>query len=206
MSEEQARHIQIFLEHARKSLGELSPETVCERTGARYENGCYRLSVLGSEATVAQGVVSWRCPLQPVFEVITLHYLIYADGSKPKGELISLYDAAPTASTRAEQMMRANIPPLVACFATDMGAFAAATETLGGRMTGRDTAQLLIYPHLPIRITIMPEDEEFPADAQILFDRTLRAQLPAESMVYIADFAVQTLAVAAGKAYPFGRI
>lgn len=194
---------EVFLNFARESLKELDPIDVCARTGAVFHRDQeeYELTILGYPARVKLEDCSleWHWSVWPLIHIITLHYLIHADGSKPKGDLISLYDVAPTASTRVGHMIKANIPPLTTCFAGDMPAFRDAVYLLGGDMLKPDTAELLIYPHIPIQITIWPADDEFPADARILFDRTLKNQLPGESIVYVADIAVQSLLTAAQK-------
>lgn len=200
----------IFFETAREALIKLNVDNTCERTGACYDasRGHYAIPYLGCEAWIdaQNAAMQWDRPITSLFHITLLHYLIYADGSKPKGDWISLYDAAPNGSTRVNHMLKANIPPLISVFADDMNSFFENAEKIGGEKISDSSIVIRILPNIPVQITIWPKDDEFPADARILLDKTIRGQLTAEDIVYVADVAVQALVVASGKPYHFTSI
>lgn len=197
----------VFFETARAALEKMDPQDVCNRTGAVYDAATaqYVVTYLGSEARAGARdcAMEWDRPIHSTFHITLLHYLMQADGSLPKGEWISLHDAAPVGSTRIESMLKSSIPPLIDAFAGDMDGFFAAAAKIGGEKVAKDTVRLSILPHIPTQITVWPADDEFPADARVIFDRTLRGQLFGEDLPYIADVAVQALVYASGRPYRF---
>lgn len=63
-------------------------------------------------------------------------------------------------------------------------------------------AKVPILPHILSQVTIWPADDEFPADARILFDKTKHGQLFAEDLPYIGAILAQALIWASGKYRP----
>lgn len=200
---------QKFFKNARDDLEKLDTEDVCRRTGAEYDQdkNLYLLPYLGHIAKINAKTASmeWGWPIRSLFHILLLHYLIHADGSKPKGQLISMHEAAPLGSTRVTHMINSSIPPLIKAFSGDLEAFLMDAEILGGKRISNNTVEIPIFPHLPIQITIWPEDDEFPADARILFDKTIRGQLTPEDIVYVGDIAVQALYFASGNFQPISQ-
>lgn len=177
----------------------------CRRTGAGFdsENNQYLLPCLGGIASIGARdcALQWEHAAQAKFHLVLLHYLMFADGSIPKGERMSLFEAAPTGSVWADRMLKSCIPPLAAVFGNDMDCFFSSALSLGGEKLSSDTAVIHALPHLPVYITIWGADEEFPADARVLLDKTLPGQLPGEDRLVIAEFTVLALLQASGKPF-----
>jgi hypothetical protein len=62
---------------------------------------------------------------------------------------------------------------------------------------GDASIELKMLPRIPVTIVIWKGDEEFPARASILFDKTAADQLPLDALLTIVNLTVKTLTNAA---------
>lgn len=186
-------------------FAKLDSDDVCRRTGATFDkaNNKYLLPCLGGTAKIdaVDCSLEWESTAQAKFHLVLLHYLIYADGSIPKGERISLHQVAPAGSAWAERMIKSATPPLANVFGEDIPCLYASAEKLGGQKLSEGTVEIPVLPHLPVYLTVWEKDDEFPADARILLDATLPRQLPGEDRLVVAEFTVLALLEASGKPF-----
>jgi hypothetical protein len=188
------------------ALRALDTAQVCAHTGAQHDSASGRYSVryLGQTAQVdaRDGAVYWEVGAHttPLDALVLVHYLGHADGTAPTGEWLSLHEMAPTAGW-AQRIIKTCAPPLATAFGNDMPAFFFSAEKLGGQPLSGDTALVPLLPFIPLYITIWQQDDEFPADARILVDRTLPHQLPGEDRLVVPQLALAALLRCAGKPF-----
>lgn len=172
--------------HYWQDLLSLEPPEVCRRALVTFQPGkrylipfLNRLYVCQPEATRI-----WRedYPEQSTsFQecLVLLVYLLRAQESSLEGTKVSerelpggeLFFRGPHALLR---------DPLEKKFGHDPQGFLLAGLSLNGQETGRGEAsfELLVLPRIPVEYILYVEDEEFPAQITINFDRTISRHLP----------------------------
>lgn len=95
---------------------------------------------------------------------------------------------------------RGNLAPFAATFSGHAGLLADALKALGGTPlpTGDVGYELPVFPCIPMRVLFWEGDEEFPAQCNLLFDRSAPDFTHIESVVSIASEALKHLAAQAG--------
>lgn len=118
--------------------------------------------------------------------ILLLHYLLRADGTPLADRWIAFrnlpgglgYDAA----FRGRATLR-----LIRAFGEDGDAFAAAARTLGGEpLTFGDLSFLFrLLPRVWLAVVLYLADDEFPANANVLFDAAVSHYLPTEDLAVL---------------------
>ncbi len=126
--------------------------------------------------------------------ILAIHYLNNADGRQPLGKLKhfrefkegSFYEPAFNRRTR---------DILIAVFGDDPAPMIEAGKKLAGKIIGSADAavELNYFPMLPITCLVWRGDEEFPAEASVLFDETAELFFSAEDMAVAGQMAVLEL-------------
>ena len=93
-----------------------------------------------------------------------------------------------------------NLKPLAATFSGHGDALREALLAFGGRKlpTGDVGYEIDVFPCIPMRVLFWEGDDEFPAQANLLFDRSAPDFIHVESVVTIASAALRHLAEYAG--------
>jgi hypothetical protein len=129
--------------------------------------------------------------------IVLLHYLLTADGTPLAGEWIAFrnlpggmgYDAA----FRGRSSLR-----IARTFGTDGPAFEGAAVTLRGeRLSFGDSSFLFrVFPRVWMAAVLHLADDEFPADANVLFDASAGHYLPTEDLAVLGGILASQLAKA----------
>ncbi len=130
--------------------------------------------------------------------ILTIHYLNSADGRQPTGRLKHFREFKeghfyePAFNRRTKEI-------LIQVFGKDPSPMIAAARRLNGKIleTGDAAAELPYFPCLPITCIIWKGDDEFPAEASVLFDETADLFFGAEDMAVAGQMAVLELLKAA---------
>ena len=132
-----------------------------------------------------------QIPLQE--QVLILHYL---QGCRPvlTNNWIA-YREIPGASFYFGPFMKRAIDPLKKVFGDNTAGFRKAAEKLQATPldTGSCAYRLDVLPYAPIQIVIWEGDEEFPAEANILFDASVGDYLSPEDAAWLASLPVYRL-------------
>jgi hypothetical protein len=138
--------------------------------------------------------------------ILTIHYLNNASGIPPTGNLKHFrefkeghfYEPAFNRRTR---------DVLIDVFGNEPGLMLEAGKSLYGRIiqTGDAAVELAYFPCLPISCILWRGDEEFPAEASVLFDETADKFFSAEDMAVAGQMAVLEL-VKASREQTFTRV
>ena len=119
-------------------------------------------------------------------QILLLHYLLTADGTPVAARWIAFrnlpgglgYDAA--FQNRASRR-------LSHAFGRDRASFEAAARALGGeRLSFGDTSFLFrVLPRVWLSVVLYLADDEFPANANVLFDAVVDRYLPTEDLAVV---------------------
>ncbi|MBT8341954.1 MAG: DUF3786 domain-containing protein [Desulfatitalea sp.] len=132
-----------------------------------------------------------QVPLQE--QVLLLHYM---QGVRPllTGEWIA-YREIPGAGFYFSAFVKRAIDPLKQMFGQNTAALLKAAQKLGAipLETGDAAFELRLLPFAPIQVIVWEGDDEFPAEANVLFDASIGEYLPAEDAAWLASLPVYRL-------------
>lgn len=117
----------------------------------------------------------------------------------PTGRWVPFRDV-PGAGPFAPAFQRGNLEPFAATFSGHADALRQAAETLGGTFLPKGDVgfQLHAFDCIPMQFYFWDSDDEFPAQANILFDSGVGRFIHVESTVTLASEALNRLAETAG--------
>lgn len=195
---------QIALERAREELGQLDPHDVIARSGARYiaENqgrGFFELPFIGENYTIGYPDSIVHQPNGTIEEnvitqILLLHYLLHADGKMPADKWIAFREMLDGQMYDGVFKQRTCMP-LARTFGSDLERFKKVARLHHGiPLTFGDGSYLFeVLPHLRLAIVLYLADEEFAANANVLFDAAAEHQLPIEDLIVLSEVLVHKL-------------
>jgi hypothetical protein len=119
----------------------------------------------------------------PLLELVTLVYLNQVNGIfSLDRDIVGLPDLKESHFFVGPHELRT--AKVLERYGRDSDGFRQAVIALGGRLVDMaDTAgRLLPFPRIPLYFLMWFEDEEFPADLKVLFDRSIEQVLPADAI------------------------
>jgi len=131
-------------------------------------------------------------PLQE--QVLILHYLMAAETPDLTGQWVS-YREIPGASFYFGAFVKRAVDPLKKVFGQNISGFSRAAEKLGARIIENGDAgfEFRVLPAVPLQLILWEGDDEFPAEANILFDETIGRILSPEDVAWLAGMVVYRL-------------
>lgn len=127
----------------------------------------------------------------PYTSSIILHYLVQAKGTPQSGKWIP-YRELPDGLFYA-QTIEGVLAPLVQTYGSNLEAFYSQAEKLGARKSKEFDCGVVIYSFkkVPLLVIMYPADEEFGAEANILFDSTISDYLKTDIVKLITVYTVK---------------
>ncbi len=191
------------IEAARRQLAACDAAEVARRAGLTVRNGRLDLPLLDSGYHIAWPDLSITfrdgsdCPEDLV--ILVLDYLVRADGSAPTGEWIG-FQELPDGAFYRRAFQGYSGDRLVRDLAADVDRFRQAARALDGEpLPMGDTAfAFRVLPHVPLAVVWWDEDDEFPANATVLFDRVADVYLPTDGLAILGRMLCRALVKAAG--------
>jgi len=195
---------------AAAELKEINPKRLKNRTGCDYfyEAGQEGLLVpyFGQLRRVSWPEVSVT-PADGAGEIILteqiliLHYLLHATGASLTGKSIDFRQVPDGGSFYWSAFVSRAKNPLLKTFGHDLKLYLQVAASLGGepQPLGEAAARFLAFPRVPVTHVLWRGDEEFPPEANILFDETIPQYLPTEDIAALAGASVYRLMGAAFK-------
>ena len=198
------------LELGRHDLAAMDPRDVAYRSGATYEElttaadsemesspgsrtGRFKITLWAKEYSVycPQGTVSEsETNEEPAVavQIILLHYLINADGTRPVDQWIAFRQLPGGQAYEGAFRQRAPLP-LAAAFNANASEVTAAAEALGGTTLSYGDVSYLFrtLPRLRMAVVFYRSDDEFPASANVLFDGAAEHCLPTEDLAVLGE-------------------
>lgn len=186
-----------------ENLSACDPRRVAGRTGCRYDENLaqYRIDIwhhtyivdlanhsIGPEST-GGGIY------HDYLYLFAIHYLMKGSGIRPSGDWISEKDIMGGAAFfRGPHLIPVQL--IVDRFNNDLDAFSATCRALGGKPVDFADAAFAfqITPQIPVAALYWLGDDDFPAEAKLLFDRTIDRHLPLDIVYALAVEICHTLA------------
>ena len=150
------------------------------------------------EVTVAAVEGSGELPLTE--QILILHYLWNTSGAAPEGANID-FKQVPQGGFYWSAFVSRALKPLLTTFGDSPDFYLQVATVMGGEPQpfGDAAAQFLAFPLVPVTHVLWRGDEEFPPDANILFDETIPKHLSTEDIAALAGASVYRLMGAAHK-------
>jgi hypothetical protein len=176
-------------------------ETILQRTGFEsvaddqfrvpFLNRAYRIDF--PELTFEDEADSQKeVPIQE--QILILHYMLSAAPSPLTSNWIS-YREIPGASFYYSSFVRRAIDPLKKVFGQNIDNLLHAGVIMGGKTidTGDAGYEFRLFPNIPVRLILWAGDEEFPAEANMVFDENIGSMLSPEDIAWLAGMLVYRL-------------
>ncbi|UCD86044.1 MAG: DUF3786 domain-containing protein [Deltaproteobacteria bacterium] len=176
-------------------LARMDIEKQCEKAGARltdqgkgiilrFLNRDHLISYPDIEVSFQDGegeVTLWE-------KIVIIHYLVTAKGTKPAGELIS-YKQVPDGRLYYPNFVNRTTRPLIKVFGKDPSLLLEAAGLLGGTPSdyGDYAVTIPALPRVAVTTIIWTGDDEFPPDANMIFDANIVDYLPAEDITVLCN-------------------
>jgi hypothetical protein len=131
-------------------------------------------------------------PLQE--QVLILHYMQAGQMPPPTGQWIS-YREIPGAGFYFGAFVKRAVEPLKKVFGMNISGFSKAARQLNAAQidTGDAAFQFKVLPAVGLQLIIWSGDDEFPAEANILFDQNIGKILSPEDVAWLAGMVVYRL-------------
>jgi hypothetical protein len=193
---------------AAKDLLGRNPKEVAELAGAKLDGTLIKFKFMNRELVVSSlsYVVAWA-DQKPEEEfaltdaVMVLHYLQGAKGVGPTGEYVAYRQIQGGEFYTAAFRKRAELP-LIGTFGDKPGLLTKAAALLDGQVKeglGDEAVAFRVLPNIDIVTIIHQGDEEFPAEGQVLFDKSISEALSIEDVAWVGSALVYRLMAGARK-------
>lgn len=186
--------------HHYRELAQLDSAGVVQRTGCTFdaERGCYTLPVWNRSCSVFPGNarVDWAAPALPgYFSLFAVHYLLTAQNIRPANQWISEKDMpGGTTFFRGPHAIPTHL--ITARTNNRLDTFQELCTVRGGTpLAMADAAfSFTITDRIPVALLYWCGDDEFPAEAKLLFDQTLPSHFALDIVFALAVGVCEELA------------
>lgn len=127
-------------------------------------------------------------------QILILHYMLSPAPPLSSGNWVS-YREIPGASFYYSAFVKRAIDPLKKVFGQNLDGLKGAGEILGGKTidAGDVGYEFRLFPNIPVRLILWTGDEEFPAEANIVFAENIKDLLLPEDIAWLAGMLVYRL-------------
>lgn len=193
-----------LVELARTTLHQIGPEKLALCSGCMLDaDGNLRLTFQGQEYVVAGTDFTVRRAgtdqeASSFIQGLVLTYLVTADGTTPSGRWVSFREL-PNGLFYAQAFQGYSGDRLVRELKGGLPAFHRAAEALGGEPLELGDAGYVfaVLPRIHLAIVYWQGDEEFPSQAQVLFEDSAAHYLPTDGLAILGSQLVGRLLKAA---------
>jgi hypothetical protein len=195
----------------KKELANRNPKRIASLSGAEFNadaegRGFLKLDFLNKKVAISWPELDFslietgeEVSLQQ--QVLLLHYLIGADGSRTTGDWIA-YQELPDGKFYLDAFLRRAKSPMVQGFGSQpelLKKLAADLYAAAPLNQGDIAVVIQVLPMVPVALVLWEGDEEFPPEGTILFDRSVSGILSAEDIAWLAGMIIYPLIGAASK-------
>jgi hypothetical protein len=151
------------------------------------------------EITVTPAEGEAQIPLTE--QILILHYLQRATGEPLSGHSIDFREVPDGGGFYWSAFVSRAKKPLLETFGQDLELYLKVAQSLGGEPQdlGDAAARFTAFPLVPVTHVLWGGDEEFPPEANILFDMTISQHLSTEDIAALAGASVYRLMAVAFK-------
>jgi len=192
------------IDAARRDLSSCEAAGVARRAGlivreAEDSGAVLDLPLLGRTYAIAWPELTiafpdgTACPEE--FAILVLDYLARSDGSTPTGEWIG-FQELPDGAFYRHAFQGYSGDQLARDLSGDIDRFRRAAGTLGGEPLPMGDAgyAFRVLPHVPLGVVWWEGDEDFPANATVLFDRVAGVYLPTDGLAILGRMLCRAIA------------
>ena len=197
-------NLDVTLNKALEEFKGKSPTDMEWKTGSEFKDGSFHLIFLNMpvEVTYPEGLVRNRdtgAELGLIERILVLHYFIHAEGSPIRNKNIS-FKELPGGSIYIEPFTNRCIRPLIHIFGNNLALFQEAAEKWGGTKVNYGDISYCFYPfpRIPVTLVLWAADEEFPANANIIFDASAADYLHTEDYAFLCGMMAGKLKTVTG--------
>ena len=203
MCTSQEQPLQLAYRLTREKLAGMDIKQQCLRSGAQYSHPdtvtieylhqSYVIAIPGMEISLSDGPRRLD-NIELRDKILILHYLITAKGTPPTGRLIGLKQL-PGGMCEHGSFSREVVTPLLDRFGKEPERLVQAAAKLGGVKAsyGNVAVSIKAFPKVSVVIALWRGDDEFPANATILFDSTVTNYFSTEDMSVLCERIVDRL-------------
>ena len=184
-----------------EKLATISFDAILERTGFEsVEANRFRISFLNRVYYLSFPELEFEdeaesqkeVPIQE--QILILHYMLSPPPTTLTDNWIS-YREIPGASFYYSAFVKRAIDPLKKVFGQNVDGLLRAGEILDGKIidTGDVGYEFRPFPNIPVRLILWAADDEFPAEANIVFNENIRGSLSPEDIAWLAGMVVYRL-------------
>jgi hypothetical protein len=121
-------------------------------------------------------------------QILILHYLGDAKGTSLSKKVIAFQEFE-QGSNYYPTFYKRSVQPLIQYFGQQPGNLLKLSSELGGRKSdyGDISTTIFAFPNIPITYVLWQGDDEFPPNANILFDSTVLDYLPVEDVIVLCQ-------------------
>lgn len=193
---------QAAIDLAAQQLQAKDPAQVAELAGVKWTGECLTFDFVNQPVRV-----DWD-PVKATYEngdeipltdqVMILHYLVQADGRPISGEWIA-YREVSGGENYAPVFYKRATAPLMGAFGHQPELLAPIAQMHAAVPADNGDAAVIVngFPRVPMMLVVWAGDDEFPAEANILMDKSISGYLDVEDIVWLAGRIVYPLAGAA---------
>ncbi len=140
-------------------------------------------------------------PIPLTEQILILHYLSKATGEPLSGHSIDFREVPDGGGFYWSAFVSRAKKPLLETFGHDLDLYLKVAQSLGGerRNLGDAAARFAAFPLAPVTHVLWRGDEEFPPEANILFDATISRHLSTEDIAALSGASVYRLMALAYK-------
>jgi hypothetical protein len=190
------------------ALSTRNPKFLAARSRAEYtlegDREVLLLPYFGQVRRVVWPEVAVTDPASPrdlplTEQILILHYLDRTDGEAPSGQTIDFRSVPDGGGFYWTAFVSRAKKPLVETFGGNLDFYLKVAQAAGGepQPLGDVAVRFLAFPLVPITHVFWRGDDEFPPDANILFDATISRHLSTEDIAALAGASVYRLMAAA---------
>ncbi len=127
-------------------------------------------------------------------QILILHYMLAPNTVPPTGQWVS-YREIPGASFYFSAFVKRAIDPLKKVFGSNPASLTNAAGHLSGTPIepGDVGFEFSVLPKVPLQLVVYAGDDEFPPEANILFDQSIGEILPPEDIAWLAGMLIYRL-------------
>jgi len=158
-----------------------------------------RIYTVGYPSFEFQDISGKKAEIPIQEQVLILHYLDGVGTAQPSGNWVT-YREIPEASFYFPVFIKRAVNPLKNVFGQNLTGFSTAARKLNAaEISHGDSAfEFHIFPKVPIQIILWEGDEEFPAEANMLFDESIARILSPEDIAWLSGMLAYRLIAIAG--------
>ncbi|MBN1813513.1 MAG: DUF3786 domain-containing protein [Anaerolineae bacterium] len=182
------------VEEARAALRQVQPSKLVLRSGCEQDaDGNFRLSFFWREVVISGGDFAVRRAdtgdeMPSFIQSLVLTYLVTADGATPSSRWIGFREL-PDGMFYAQAFQGYSGGRLVRELEGGVEAFHRAAERLGGELLAVGDAGYIftVLPRVHLALVYWEGDEEFPSQAQVLFEDSASHYLPTDGLAILGS-------------------